>query len=52
MPQLKELTIETIHEFIKTQFRESGASGVVVGLSGGIDSAVVTMLCVVALGPD
>lgn len=52
MPQLKELTVETIHEFIKTQFRESGASGVVVGLSGGIDSAVVTKLCVDAIGAE
>jgi NAD+ synthase len=52
MPQLKELTVETIQEFIKTQFKESGASGVVVGLSGGIDSAVVTKLCVDAIGAD
>ena len=51
-PQLRELTLETISEFISTQVDASGASGVVVGLSGGIDSAVVTKLCVDALGPD
>jgi NAD+ synthase len=52
LPQLKELTVETIVEFISTQVRDSDATGVVVGLSGGIDSAVVTKLCVDALGPD
>lgn len=51
-PQLKELTVETICEFISTQVEQSEATGVVVGLSGGIDSAVVTKLCVEALGPD
>jgi NAD+ synthase len=51
-PQLKELTVETIVEFISTQVELSGATGVVVGLSGGIDSAVVTKLCVDALGPE
>ncbi len=44
--------METIGEFIRTQVRESEAAGVVVGLSGGIDSAVVTKLCVDALGPE
>ncbi len=40
---MKELTVETIEEFIKTHLRESGASG---GWSAfrGIDSAVVTKL--------
>jgi NAD+ synthase len=51
-PQLRELTIETIVEFIHTQVTDSGAAGVVVGLSGGIDSAVVTKLCVDALGAE
>ncbi len=51
-PQLKELTEETIIEFIRTQVENSRATGVVVGLSGGIDSAVVTKLCVDALGAD
>ncbi|MCX6650404.1 MAG: NAD+ synthase [Methanomassiliicoccales archaeon] len=48
----KELTEETIKEFIQAQVTGSKASGVVVGLSGGIDSAVVTKLCVDVLGPD
>jgi len=34
-----------IVEFIKTQVVNAGAEGCVVGISGGIDSAVVTALC-------
>lgn len=47
-----EHTAKSIHSFIKNQvydkFRKKGA---VVGLSGGIDSAVTVALCVNALGP-
>jgi NAD+ synthase len=52
MAPLRELTEETILEFISTSVRSSGAKGVVVGLSGGIDSAVVSLLCAKALGPE
>ncbi|MEM3422054.1 MAG: NAD+ synthase [Candidatus Hadarchaeum sp.] len=38
--------------FIKNKVRESGADGVVIGLSGGIDSSVTAVLCVRALGPE
>jgi NAD+ synthase len=41
-----------ITEFIRKIVRESKANGVVVGLSGGIDSSVVATLCVKALGND
>lgn len=51
MAPLRELTEETILEFISTSVRESKAKGVVVGLSGGIDSAVVSLLCAKAIGP-
>jgi len=44
--------LETITEFIRAQVNDCGAHGVVVGLSGGIDSAVVTKLCVDALGSE
>jgi len=42
--------IDEILEFIRRIVKEAGASGVVVGLSGGVDSSVVAALCVRALG--
>lgn len=39
-----------IKEFIKTYVETSGCSGVVIGLSGGVDSAVCAVLCKQALG--
>lgn len=39
-------------EFIKEKVEESNSNGVVIGLSGGIDSTVVACLAVKALGPD
>ncbi len=50
--QLRELTEEAILEFISEKVRESRADGVVVGLSGGIDSAVTSLLCARAIGPE
>ncbi len=41
-----------ITAFIRRIVARSGARGVVVGLSGGVDSAVVFALCVRALGRD
>jgi NAD+ synthase len=41
-----------ILRFIRRTVREAGAKGVVLGLSGGIDSAVVGALCVKALGKE
>jgi NAD+ synthase len=41
-----------IVEFIVNIVEKAGVKGVVVGLSGGIDSAVVGALCVKALGKD
>jgi NAD+ synthase len=40
----------TLQSFIRRKVREAGARGVVVGLSGGVDSAVVATLCAMALG--
>ncbi|TFG07228.1 MAG: NAD+ synthase [Promethearchaeota archaeon] len=48
---LKKL-ISEIQTWIKNYIFEAGAKGVVVGLSGGIDSAVTTSLCVNALGKE
>jgi NAD+ synthase len=38
-----------IHDLVLVQFRRKG---IVLGVSGGIDSSVVAALCVQALGPD
>ncbi|MBN2603835.1 MAG: NAD+ synthase [Candidatus Thermoplasmatota archaeon] len=45
----EEATI-IIKDFIKTYVENSGCSGVVIGLSGGIDSAVTAILCQQAIG--
>lgn len=47
-----ENAVNEILSFIRKEVRESGASGVVVGLSGGIDSSVTAALCVQALGKE
>ncbi|MBU4534919.1 MAG: NAD+ synthase [Euryarchaeota archaeon] len=53
IPQLDvETTIKKIENFIKDKVESAGCSGVVLGLSGGIDSAVVAFLCQRALGPS
>ncbi len=41
-----------IEQMIRRTFWEAGAEGFVVGVSGGIDSAVAAALCVRAVGPD
>jgi len=41
-----------IVSWIKKQVKLSGAKGIVLGLSGGIDSAVVSALCKEAVGKD
>lgn len=42
--------IELIATFIRKQVQDAGLQNCVVGLSGGIDSAVTAALCVKALG--
>lgn len=45
-------TISIIEDFIKVRVSESGAKGVVIGISGGIDSAVVATIVTRALGVE
>ncbi|QLH75255.1 MAG: NAD+ synthase [Methanomassiliicoccales archaeon] len=53
MPQGPKHDVEMVLvEFIRQKVEESGAEGVVVGLSGGVDSALVAKLCVMAIGPE
>ncbi|MDW7978060.1 MAG: hypothetical protein RMH74_04565, partial [Candidatus Caldarchaeum sp.] len=60
MPSLRNLTdemlrldygrtAEEVEKFIKSVVWSAGASGVVVGLSGGVDSSAVAALCTRAL---
>lgn len=48
---LKEVSI-VIKDFIKTYVQNSGCKSVVIGLSGGVDSAVTSILCKDALGKN
>lgn len=43
---------EALKEFIRGAVDGTGIKGVVVGISGGVDSAVVVKLCADALGGD
>jgi NAD+ synthase len=47
-----ELVAEILCRFIRTEIRRAGFQRAVVGLSGGIDSSVVTFLCARALGAE
>jgi NAD+ synthase len=47
-----ELVAEILCRFIAAETRRAGFERIVVGLSGGIDSSVVTFLCTRALGPQ
>ena len=40
-----ETTINKISKFILDQVSEAGSSGVVIGLSGGLDSSTTAYLC-------
>ena len=44
--------VERICSFIRRQLREMKRDGVVIGLSGGIDSALSAAICVKALGKE
>jgi NAD+ synthase len=44
--------VEVIIGFIRSQMRQTGFERIVLGLSGGVDSATVAFLCVRAIGAD
>jgi len=50
IPDLPPMTETVITDFIRRKVEESGVNGVVIGLSGGIDSALVAALCRMAIG--
>jgi NAD+ synthase (glutamine-hydrolysing) len=47
-----EMTTEWLVSFLKQEFERRGFSKAVLGLSGGVDSAVVACLAARALGPE
>lgn len=51
-PRLPPHAAATIRTFLAHHVRDSGAEGVVVGLSGGVDSALTARLATDALGPE
>lgn len=50
VPQLRPGTEQVIEKFLAEKLRKVGAKGFVLGVSGGIDSAVCLKLCVRAVG--
>jgi len=47
-----ELTTRILRGFIRSEVHRAGMAGVVIGLSGGLDSSVAAFLAVRALGPE
>ena len=52
LPHLRYCTEEVIEKFLSEKLRKIEAKGFVLGVSGGIDSAVVLRLCTRAVGKD
>ncbi|MCQ2056310.1 MAG: NAD+ synthase [archaeon] len=52
IPEITQKDVETLVKFIKFNVRRTRCDGVVVGLSGGLDSAVTAKLAVRALNPE
>jgi NAD+ synthase len=52
VPRLPTHAESTIHQFLRAHALPPAAEGVVLGLSGGIDSALCARLAADALGPD
>ena len=52
VPKFREDQVAILESFIRHVVEESGRRGVVLGLSGGLDSAVVATLCARAIGRE
>lgn len=52
IPKLSPHTEPTIHQFLRAHLADSGAEGLLIGLSGGIDSALCARLARDAVGPE
>jgi len=51
-PRFREDHVGIVTSFIRHHLAESGARGIVLGMSGGVDSSLVAALCVRAVGPE
>jgi NAD+ synthase len=51
-PKFKEEMVSVVTMFIEDSVEQSGMDGVVIGMSGGLDSSIVAKLAADALGPD
>ncbi|MBI4416122.1 MAG: NAD+ synthase [Euryarchaeota archaeon] len=50
-PKFQESYVDVIVSFLRHHVKESGRRGVVLGMSGGVDSSLVAKLCADAIGP-
>ena len=50
-PKFQESYVDVILSFLRHHLRDSGRNGLVLGMSGGIDSSLVANLCADAVGP-
>ena len=51
-PKFRKELVTVIEMFLRDYLRKSGRKGILVGMSGGLDSAVVAALCARAVGPE
>ena len=52
LPTVSDADVERIKTFIRNTIKKAGADGIVIGLSGGLDSAVVTKLAADSIGSE
>jgi len=52
LPAVDMKTAQVIQEFIRDAVKRAGVEGVVLGVSGGVDSALTLKLCCDAVGPS
>ncbi len=50
-PKFREEQVGIVTSFIRHHLEDSGARGIVLGMSGGVDSSLVATLCAKAVGP-
>ncbi len=52
VPEFRDKDLEVTYDFLRSKLDDSGMKGVVLGLSGGLDSSVVAALAANALGKE